>query len=175
MYSIKEINSIIQKFNLQTHPEGGYYAEIFKSDIAVKTDDDRFKGELRKAGTSIYYLLSGNDFSAFHLLKADEIWNFYEGSPIKIHMINEAGKLTTFLLGNPLINPQATFQVIIPAGNWFSAEVLDKTSFSFVGCIVFPGFEFKDFNMANREKLLAKYPMHSEIIYAFTRSVTVAK
>jgi uncharacterized protein len=169
MTLINEVNSIILHFDLKPHSEGGYFKEIFKSDINVKTDDDRFNGEVRHAGTSIYYLLSGNDFSAFHLLKADEIWNFYEGSPIKIHMINKDGKLTTYLLGNTLLNPQAAFQVIIPAGNWFSAEVLDKTTFSFVGCIVTPGFEYKDFNIADRETLLARYPAHSDMINSFTR------
>jgi predicted cupin superfamily sugar epimerase/nucleoside phosphorylase len=167
-----EAEELIDRFQLEPHPEGGYYARNFTSELSVTSfDSERYDGESRKAGSSIYYLLRGNEFSAFHILKSDEIWHYYKGSPVKIHMIDISGNLTTYILGNPLESSQAMFQVIIPANNWFAAEVLDKKSFSFVGCTVSPGFEFKDFNIADRDSLSAEFPIHSEIIKSLTRNI----
>ncbi len=167
-----EVNEIINRFKLQPHPEGGHYARNYTSELSVTSlHPERYNGEPRKAGSSIYYLLRGNEYSAFHSLKSDEIWHYYKGSQVKIHMIDSSGNLTTYILGNSFENSQAMFQVTIPANNWFAAEVLDKQSFSFVGCTVSPGFEFKDFKLADRDALAAQFPNHSEIINTFTREL----
>ncbi len=170
--AINEVKELIKRFNLLPHPEGGYYARNFLSTDTVKsTNKERYNDENRSAGTSIYYLLQGHNFSAWHSLKSDEIWHHYTGSPVKIHVIDKQGNLTTHLLGNPLENPKASFQVVITAGNWFAAEITDKTSYSLVGCTVNPGFEFKDFKLADRDTLSAEFPQHSAIINQFSRTV----
>ena len=166
-----ETAKLIERFNLQLHPEGGYYARFFKSSSTVKpTDKIRYNNEDRSAGTSIYYLLKANDFSAWHRLKSDEIWHFYKGSPIKIHIINKQGTLSTHLLGDNITNPEASFQIAITAGDWFAAELIDKSSYSFVGCTVTPGFDFQDFELADRIALTNHFPKHSSIISRLTRS-----
>jgi hypothetical protein len=38
-----------------------------------------------------------------------------------------------------------------------------------VGCTVAPGFDFADFELANRDTLSAQYPEHAELIKQFTR------
>lgn len=168
----KKAEHIIKEFKLQPHPEGGYYARNFQSEYDVaSTDSDRYNGETRKAGTSIYYLLSGTDFSAWHSLKSDELWHYYKGSPVKIHVIDKNGSLNSYLLGDPTENHGAVFQLCIKAGDWFAAEVADKTSYSFVGCTVSPGFEFKDFTLADRTLLSNMFPQHETIINRFTRMV----
>lgn len=168
--AMNEVKELIKRFNLQPHPEGGYYACNFKSkDTVQSTDKDRYNDENRSAGTSIYYLLQGHSFSAWHSLNSDELWHHYTGSSLKIHVIDKQGNLTTHLLGNPLENPDASFQVAIIAGNWFAAEIIDKTSYSLVGCTVNPGFEFKDFKLADRETLSAEFPQHTAIITQFSR------
>jgi predicted cupin superfamily sugar epimerase len=61
-----KVTQLINQLNLQPHPEGGYYKRIFESEINMKAyDSDRYDNEVRPAGTSIYYLLHDNDFSAF--------------------------------------------------------------------------------------------------------------
>ena len=160
----------MSRFNLQPHPEGGYYARTFQSDDNVKSlNKDRYNNESRYAGTAIYYLLRGNDFSAWHCLKSDELWHYYRGSPVKIHVIDKSGTLTTHLLGDAIDNADASFQLAIKAGNWFAAEPLDKTSYSLVGCTVSPGFDFKDFKLGDRESLSMQFPNHSDIIKQLTR------
>ncbi len=164
------VNQLINQFNLQPHPEGGYYARVFKSEIEMKAyDSDRYDHEVRPAGTAIYYLLRENDFSAFHKIKSDEIWHYYQGNPLWIHEINSKGELQSHLLGNAEQFKEAKFQVVIRAGNWFSAEPLMGIGFSFVGCTVSPGFEFKDFVLGERELLLTQFPQHDGIITRLTR------
>jgi predicted cupin superfamily sugar epimerase len=47
--------------------------------------------------------------------------------------------------------------------------VLGGGSFSLVGCTVAPGFDFKDFEMASRDALLAEFPEHAVLIKEITR------
>ncbi len=157
----------IKHLNLITHPEGGYYKEVYKSDEGVTKESlpDRFPGD-RAFSTSIYFLLEKGDFSAFHRIKSDEVWHFYDGDPVSIYVIHNNGKLTTHRLG--LLPENGILpQVMIPANNWFASE--SAGTFSLVGCTVSPGFDFIDFEMGNRDGLIKKYAKHSEIIEQFTR------
>ncbi len=161
----------IKLLKLHPHVEGGYFAEVYKSADNVKPiDAARYENEERCAGTSIFFLLEKDDFSAWHALRSDEIWHFYDGSPVQIHVIDpKTHKLTTYLLGNPTQDANAIFIVAIKAGCWFSAEVKDKTSFCLVGCTVNPGFDYKDFQLANRAALSGEYPAYKDIIERLTR------
>ena len=173
----------IRKFKLKKHEEGGYFSVNYKSTDEVIPLDSRYanrendkkskeiyKETYRSAGSAIYFLLNKEDFSAWHRLKSDEIWHYYDGgSPIDIHVIEQDDQLKTYTLGNPSVTENASFQVVIKAGAWFAAEVHDKTTFALVGCTVSPAFEYDDFALANREYLIAQYPAHESIINRFTR------
>jgi len=170
MYTMIEVNKLIKRLNLQPHPEGGFYARNYQSEDSIKlVDSARYNNEIRRAGSSIYYLLSEHDFSAWHTLKSDEIWHYYIGSSVKIHIIDREGNYSMRLLGNSLDNVDASFQFVIPSGNWFAAEIVDKTSYSLVGCTVNPGFEFNDFTLADRDTLSVEFPQHRSLIMQFTR------
>jgi predicted cupin superfamily sugar epimerase len=158
----------IEKLKLSKHPEGGYFREVYRSDefISKKHLPGRYSS-FRSFSTSIYFLLKSDEFSAFHRLKSDEIWHFYDGSPLLLYVIDPKGKLTTIKTGpNPGNNEM--LQVVIPKGFWFAAEVSVKDSFSLIGCTVSPGFDFEDFELAGREKLTAKFPQHKELIERLT-------
>jgi len=174
--SKNEASNLVDFFNLKKHPEGGWYARTFQSQDTVKsTDIIRYNNETRYAGTAIYYLLEGNDFSAWHSLKSDEIWHYYKGSPVNIHVIDAAGTLTTYLLGDPVETTGASFQVSVRAGEWFAAELSDKAGYCLAGCTVTPGFEFRDFKMADRHFLSKAFPEHSAIINRLTRPTLSAE
>jgi predicted cupin superfamily sugar epimerase len=51
----------------------------------------------------------------------------------------------------------------------FAAAVKDIESYSLVGCTVAPGFDYKDFKMPVRKKLIDLFPKHKEIIEKFTK------
>lgn len=159
---------IIKTLSLEKHPEGGYFKEIFRSDEFLNKDlPKRYQG-MHTMYTSIYFLLSENDFSAFHVLKSDEIWHFYDGTTLDLHIINIDGVLKTISLGKE-IEKGENYIFLIKAGEYFAAEVKDKKSYSLVGCTVSPGFEYEDFELCKRESLTKKFPQHNDIINRLTR------
>jgi len=146
--------------------EGGYYKETYRSDKTIVLQSE-IDGE-RSISTSIYYLLDGSQFSAFHRLKSDEVWHFYVGSSITLYIIDKIGHLSEVHLG---INSEKDehFQVLLKAESWFAATVNDKSSFALVGCSVSPGFDYRDFELGDRKKLIETYPQHRSIIEKFTK------
>lgn len=156
----------IKKLDLIKHPEGGYFKEIYRANEMYYVDQQK-KSIKRNASTSIYFLLDGRQVSKFHRLKSDELWHFYDGSAIKLYVINEAGEFSTILLGNDLASGEV-FQVVIRKNSWFAAEVLDKKSYSLIGCTVSPGFDFTDFELASRKNLMDQFPHYKVEIFRFT-------
>jgi predicted cupin superfamily sugar epimerase len=88
----------IQKLQLKKHPEGGYIREIYRANELYLSITLR-KSLMRNVSTSIYFLLDGVQVSKFHRLKSDELWHFYDGTSIKIFIIDEKGKLKEIILG----------------------------------------------------------------------------
>ncbi len=162
------VSELVKKLNLLKHPEGGFYKEVYRSEEKISSDalPDRFGGE-RNFSTSIYYLLEKGDFSAFHRIKSDETWHFYSGDPLEIFIIDNTGKPDKIILGSP--EYEGVFQYTVLAGNWFAARTVKGGSWSLVGCTVAPGFDFNDFELAERRKLIDSYPGLKDIIQEFTR------
>lgn len=158
----------IEKLQLQPHPEGGYYRETYRAEQRVLSCCLHEHEGPRPIATAIYFLLPGDQFSALHRLRSDEMWHFYTGSPLTIYMIDPQGALSQVRLG---ANPEngERFQAVIKAVCWFGATVDDPEGYALVGCTVSPGFEYEDFELGNRQSLLERYPQHREIIERLTR------
>jgi uncharacterized protein len=154
----------IMHLQLQPHPEGGFFKETYRSagNIAKQCLTDDFSGE-RSYSTAIYFLLQQGDFSAFHRIASDECWHFYEGGPLLIYIINEKGEFSCIRLGRKL-NEGEVFQFVVPARYWFASEPAPGTDFSLVGCTVSPGFDFADFEMADKKMLSDQYPQHVSLV-----------
>ena len=159
----------IKKFNMQKHPEGGYFSEFYRSDEIVNKEylPARYDSN-RCFSTCIYFLLESDDFSAFHRVKSDEIWHFYAGTSLTLYAIDDNGEITRTTIGN---KPESneSFYVFVKAGQWFAAQTDDPGSFTLVGCTVSPGFEFNDFELASRHMLIEQFPQHRELIQTLTR------
>src|SRR5690625_187555 len=166
--TVTDIEQVIQQLKLSHHPEEVYYRETYRSTALVQTAAGK-----RAASTAIYYLLTANDYSAWHRIASDELWHFYSGQALNIHIFDEnSGQLKTHCLGNPLehSNHNAVFQLVVPAGLWFAAEPTaanhtqaQANTFSLVACTVAPGFEFSEFELADTEALAQKHPQHTAI------------
>ena len=159
----------IKNLELLRHPEGGYFKEIYRSGEKLASDSlpERFTND-RNYSTSIFYLLNENDFSSFHRIKSDEIWHFYAGTSMMIYILDEKGSLQKRRIGNdPEMGDE--LQVMITGQQWFAAEVIDKNSYGLVGCTVAPGFDFEDFELADKELLIAEYPRYKELINRLIR------
>ena len=165
MNSVKEI---IKKLGLEPHPEGGYFKETYRSEEEIEEGglSTNFIGK-RAVSTCIYFLLTSNDFSAFHRIQQDEIWHFYSGSAVRLHTITESGVHSEFIIGNDLSKGEVP-QLIVPKRDWFAAEVINENAYTLVGCTVAPGFDFKDFNLPSRKELVSLFPEHKGIITRLT-------
>lgn len=152
----------IQLLQMQAHPEGGYYTPMYRSEYCIE-----IKNHTRALYSSIYYLLLSGQKSCFHRLTTDEIWHFYDGSPMVIHELLPDGSYQYTLFGKDC--PTPCFQYLIKAGNWFAATPMLDDSHSLIGCTLSPGFDFADFEMANVEQLLSIYPEQASLIHTFCK------
>ncbi len=176
----------IKRLRLRPHPEGGYYRETYRSPEFITRAGlpGRYNGR-RALATAIYFLLRGDQFSAFHRLKSDEIWHFHAGAPLSIFIIGKDGRIATYRLGLNAKDGEEP-QCVIRAGSWFAATLINRKSqiennhlpaplmaeksYSLVGCTVAPGFDFADFEIGNRVRLCRKYPALRRIIIRLTKA-----
>jgi predicted cupin superfamily sugar epimerase len=164
---MKKTYSIIKKLNLTKHLEGGYFSEKYRSEHIINLVIDGVKKQ-RNCAASIYFLLSKGDFSAFHKLSCDELWNYHSGSPVIIITIDNKGKLMKYRLGKNIKRNEKP-QLLIKSGLWFAAVPANKNYYSLVSCITVPAFDYKDFQLAKRSELLKRFPQHKDVIEEFTR------
>jgi len=162
-------NYWIEKLNLQPHPEGGHYRECYRSSGIIEATGLRNYFGNRNFSTSIYYLLKGDEFSAFHRLKSDEVWHFYDGCSLNLYIIQQDGTVLTKRLGKN-VEDSESLQQVVPANHWFAATPADQSSFSLAGCTMAPGFDINDFEMGLMEDLVKQYPQHSELIRLLTKA-----
>ncbi len=133
---------LIEALGLRPHPEGGHYAEVFRSTDRVQTP----RGE-RSALTTIDFLLARGEFSAWHRVRSDEAWHLLEGGPLRLHVMPaDFSGVQSIDLG---ISQR---RHVVPAGAWQAAEASDE--FAYVGATVGPGFEFADFSFGRDDTAL---------------------
>ncbi len=163
----KDAQYWINHLGLSPHPEGGYYRATYKSDLTIARSalPSRYQGD-RSASTAIYFLLDGENFSAFHRIASDEVWHFYTGNSLVVYVIDPYGDYSELHLGD---GSDEVFQAVVKAGCWFASRVKDAAGFALVGCTVAPGFDFADFELAVRSELVATYPQHQKLIEELTR------
>jgi uncharacterized protein len=169
MKSPKSAAYWVEKYQMQAHPEGGYFTETYRAagQIPQAALPEAFAGD-RSFSTAIYFLLEGHHFSALHRIQADELWHFYAGDPLEVFVIYpDSGRLEIIRLGP---DPEAgeVFQAMVPAGTWFGSKPAAGAAYSLVGCTVAPGFDFADFELAERNTLLGEFPQHREVIVSLT-------
>jgi predicted cupin superfamily sugar epimerase len=153
------MQDLIDKYKLVAHPEGGYYAVVFESEHSLMSP---VVNKVRKALTHIYFLLLKGQVSLFHKVAHDEIWNFYEGDPLKLIKYN-VSRVEEDIIGSGC----SDYASIVEGGVYQAAE--STGVYSLVGCSVAPGFEFEDFSFLRdefeiKEKFLKKFPDYQKFI-----------
>ena len=132
---------IIEKLDLQPHPEGGWYRETWRAPAADGA---------RAIATAIHFLLESGQRSHWHKVDAAEIWLFHAGDPLRLSLADsDEGPVDSLVLGNDVLAGQAPQHVIAP-GRWQAAEPapVGRWGWSLVSCVVAPGFEFGGFTLA---------------------------
>lgn len=163
---------LTEALGLLPHPEGGFYRETYRAHDLLPQEalGTRHSGP-RAASTAIYFLVTAGSFSALHRIASDEVWHFYAGHPLEVISIDEHDVLHVVRLGMDLAAGQVP-QYVVPQGRWFGSRLLAphaSDAYALVGCTVAPGFDFADFELAERSALLARYPQHAAFVEALTR------
>lgn len=151
---------------LQPHPrEGGFYVRTYEAAEMVLLP--RYPGE-RRTGTAIYYLLEPSTFSEMHRLKSDEVFHFYAGDAVEMLQLHEGHVGARIVIGNDLAAGERP-QVVVPHGVWQGSRLRAGGSWALLGCTVSPGFEFEDYEAADRAELMGLWPEWAGIIAELTR------
>jgi predicted cupin superfamily sugar epimerase len=135
------------RLNLSPHPEGGWFRETWRSELtvaqsALPTD---YAGP-RSAGTAILFLLMPGQQSAWHTVRSAELWMYHRGSPLLLEVGAEQDRAATLLLGGDITAGEQP-QLVVPPGHWQRARPRDDEP-TLVSCVVVPGFDFADFDLA---------------------------
>lgn len=154
---MERIEKLKYKLALVKHPEGGFYAENYRSAQQIGN---------RSLATSIHFLLTEGDRSHFHVIQSDELWYFHEGAPCIIHAFDLDGRYIKFDLGLDIDRGQQPM-IKIPAGYIFGSE--SSGDYSLVSCMVAPGFDFQDFKLFTTSELLQRIEGEDELIRKFTK------
>lgn len=162
------IQDLIDCYDLQPHPEGGYFKESYRDAGVIPKNalPKKFTGD-RHFSTAIYFLIPEGKKSHLHQIKSDEVWHFYLGGSLTLVQISPEGKVDKIILGQDVLNGQKV-QHVVPAGFFCGAYPNPNSGFSFVGCTVAPGFDFSDFEMGKCDELLKQYPHAKEEIVFLT-------
>jgi predicted cupin superfamily sugar epimerase len=175
---------------MEPHPEGGYYLETYRAAQTLRTP----RGE-RPASTAILFLVTAASASRLHRLSSDELWVFQGGLPLELVTITPDGELQRRVLGDPDVFvrgrdgespltgespdglPEGSSewlpQALVPAGSWQGARLTGPrlpadSAWALVSCLVTPGFDFADFELGDRDALLAAHPEHADLIRELT-------
>jgi predicted cupin superfamily sugar epimerase len=161
---------IIRKLNLKPLPdEGGYYSETYRSRDSVNRAalPKRYEGD-KSFGTAIYYLLTPDTKSALHRLPTDEIYHFYLGDPVRMFLLHPDGRGENITLGQDIQSGHHV-QFVVPRGVWQGSYLIEGGKFALMGTTMAPGFNFSDFEPADRNKLTLKYPDFKLLILNLTK------
>jgi predicted cupin superfamily sugar epimerase len=162
---LPSVHDIIKKYRLTPHIEGGYFSEDFKSEIILPPSVTG-RGA-RSIITTCYYLIPRGERSIFHRLRSDEIWNHLLGGPVNCYEISPNGHLSEVLIG-PEIHKNQNIKHLVKRGNWFGVLPQPETEYALFSAIVFPGFEYEDWEKGDREYLKKLCPSAARIIELLT-------
>jgi uncharacterized protein len=159
---MKSAQYYIEQLELLPHPEGGHYKETYRSNMMISSSGFSSK---RNVTTSIYFLLSDLEKSHLHRIKSDEQWFYHSGETLEIFVLY-SGIVSTLLLG-PNIEEGESLHHVVPAGAWFGSRVKDQKGYCLVSCVVAPGFDFNDFELAAYKKISREFPAYDVLLKDF--------
>jgi uncharacterized protein len=137
---------LAELLDLEPHPEGGWYRQTWRSTVSLSPPG--YDG-MRATATAIYFLLNAGEASRWHRVASDELWLWHTGGPLTL-TLGGSGATPSDPVDQVLGPSVATGerpQLVVPAGAWQSAAPAGVEPV-LVTCVVSPGFEFADFELA---------------------------
>ena len=105
-----------------------------------------------------------------HRLRTDEIYFHHAGSPLRMLLIDPAGRHREVIIGPDVLAGQHP-QFAVPADDWQGSST--DGGWSLVSTVVSPGFDWADFTLADREALTGQCPAAADRISELTRAEPV--
>jgi uncharacterized protein len=140
-----EILQLIDRLQLQPHPEGGFYRETWRSNLCLPRSilPDEYTGD-RSAGTAILFMLPTGHFSRWHRVRSAELWFHQAGDPLELVIAETLDGASQIIhLGRDY-----AFQAVVPPNHWQRATpIASEAGYALVACVVVPGFDFADFEL----------------------------
>ncbi|MBZ5734170.1 cupin domain-containing protein [Nocardioides sp. TRM66260-LWL] len=142
MGHVTTADDLVRALDLAPHPEGGHYRRTWTSPVTVTLPD----GRTRPTATLIAYLLPAGAASAWHRVASDEVWIAGAGT-VRLEL-GGAGAAPAEVVEARLLGVAAPGepQVVVPAGTW--QRTLPTDADALVSCLVSPGFDFADWELA---------------------------
>jgi predicted cupin superfamily sugar epimerase len=162
-----EAAQIISKLGMNPLPlEGGYF-------VPAWTSPERGPGG-RALASAILFLITEGDFSALHRLKTDEIWHFHAGDAAELVRLRPGGDSCRVIVLGSDINAGHAGLAVVPAGEWQGARIRhpgapDARGWTLFGCTLAPAWDEREFELGQRDALVAAFPAHADLIRALTR------
>lgn len=142
-----EIVQLIDKLQLQPHPEGGFYRETWRSNLTLPQSalPSDYTGD-RAAGTAILFLLPTSHYSRWHRVRSAELWFHQSGDPLELTIAETLDdEAQTIFLGR-----DNCWQAVVPPQYWQKAKpIAGEAGYALVACVVVPGFDFADFELSD--------------------------
>lgn len=163
---MKTAKQWIEHYDLKPHPFGcGFFKETFRSKESVEMK--KLEGEKRNLSTGILSLFKSDQVTYLHKTKSNQTIHYYTGtSNLLVHIINPKTKQKeTITLGQ-----ETEVMLSIEPETWFAFELEHKheDSYALTGHTVTPGFDFRDFKLAERPLLTREFPSLHNFIEKFT-------
>lgn len=136
-----DVPALAQELGLEPHPEGGWYRETWRSSVEIVLPD----GRRRSSATLIWFLLPAGASSAWHRVTSDEIWLAHTGS-VRLELGGDGPRpapIESVAVGT---GAGESTQGLVPANTW--QRTVPGPSDALVSCLVSPGFDFDDFELA---------------------------
>jgi predicted cupin superfamily sugar epimerase len=130
--------AVAETLDLEPHPEGGWYRQTWRSPVDVALPD----GRVRPTATLIYFLLPAGESSAWHKVASDELWMAHTGA-VTLELGGAGARPE--LIASSVVDADHP-QALVPAGAWQRTVPTDADAL--VSCLVSPGFDFADFELA---------------------------
>lgn len=159
---------IIQTLRLEPLPvEGGYFRPTYRGRLQLPTDvlPPGFTAE-RSITSAIFYFLTKDTKSRLHRLPTDELWHFYLGDAVALHVFH-GNDYTHSILGHDLLQGQLV-QVVVPAHSWFGAHLQTDGQWALMGCTLAPEYADEDFSLpgpADFTALLNQFPTQQKVLH----------
>jgi|SRR5829696_4034763 len=144
---MSEPHPLVAALGLAAHPEGGWYRETWRSGVEITPTG--YPGP-RAAATGISFLLGAGESSRWHRLASDELWLWQGLGPLRLRYGGSSPAPTeqAAVVVGPGVAAGQQLQALVPAGTWQAAEPLTGDG-ALVACVVAPGFDFADFELAD--------------------------